>query len=84
MLTKRIKIPSPKKIGEIIGVPNLEDWKGDCFGIASAIVEDEIVKGKAVYNLPTEPRKIKERIRRHERAFAKEMQEFDMIRAPAL
>ena len=32
-----------------------------------------------MYNLPTEPRKIKERIRRYERAFAKELQEFDMI-----
>jgi hypothetical protein len=32
-----------------------------------------------VYNLPTEPSKIKERIRRYERAFAKELQEFDMI-----
>jgi len=32
-----------------------------------------------VYNLPTEPRKIRERIRRYERAFAKELQEFDMI-----
>ena len=31
-----------------------------------------------MYNLPTEPRKIKERIRRYERAFAKEQQEFDM------
>lgn len=32
-----------------------------------------------MYNLPTDPSKIKERIRRYERAFAKEMQEFDMI-----
>ncbi len=30
-------------------------------------------------NLPTETRKIKERIRRYEKAFAKEMQEFNMI-----
>lgn len=32
-----------------------------------------------MYNLPTEPRKIRERIRRYERAFIKELQEFDMI-----
>ena len=32
-----------------------------------------------MYNLPTEPRKIKERIRRYERAFAKELQQIDMI-----
>lgn len=44
----------------------------------------ETVTGKAVYNLPIEPPKIKERFRRYERAVAKEMQEFDMIRAPAL
>lgn len=32
-----------------------------------------------MYQLPTEPRKIKERIRGYERAFAREMREFDMI-----
>ena len=32
-----------------------------------------------MYNLPTEPREIKKRIRRYERAFAKELQQFDMI-----
>jgi len=32
-----------------------------------------------VYNLPTEPRKIKERIRRYERAFAKELRQSGMI-----
>lgn len=32
-----------------------------------------------MYNLPTEPRKIKERIRRYERAFVKERQEHGMI-----
>ena len=32
-----------------------------------------------MYNLPTEPRKIKQRIRRYERAFAKELQQYDMI-----
>ena len=37
-----------------------------------------------MYNLPTETRKIKERIRRYERAFAKEMQEFNMIPTPAI
>ena len=33
-----------------------------------------------MYNLPTEPRKIKERIRRYERAFAKDELEYGFIR----
>lgn len=40
---------SPKQIAEKIGIPDFEDWKGNCYGLACSFVEDEIVEGKAVY-----------------------------------
>ena len=49
--TKRIIIPPINVIAKFIGVPNLEDWKGDCYGIASGIVKDEVIDDncRAVY-----------------------------------
>lgn len=44
-----MRIPSIEKIGKIIDVPNLMNWKGNCFSIAYAMVKNRIVSGKAVY-----------------------------------
>lgn len=38
----------PKKVAKAIGIP-LEKWPGNCFGVASAMVNKGVVKGAAVY-----------------------------------
>lgn len=40
--------PPPDRCAERIGIP-LESWPGNCFAIATALVESGIVRGRAVY-----------------------------------
>ncbi|MHD0644097.1 hypothetical protein ACYPKM_00505 [Pseudomonas aeruginosa] len=41
-------LPPPATVADIIGIP-LERWPGNCYGIAMAMVECGVVKGKYIY-----------------------------------
>jgi hypothetical protein len=41
-------IPTVEQVVEAIGVP-LENWEGNCYGIASLLAESGLVKGRPVY-----------------------------------
>jgi len=51
MRTKKLIIPPINVIAKFIGVPDLMDWKGNCYGIASKIVNDEVIDDncRAIY-----------------------------------
>ena len=49
--TKKIIIPPIGVMGNFIGMPNLERWKGNCYCVASKIVREQVINDncRAVY-----------------------------------